>query len=117
MKPIEMPQDLNEKVFEIIELSKGSGKVKKGTNEATKALEKGSAKLVVVATDVQPPEVIMHIPLLGKEKNIPVVAVSSKQELGASVGLSVGTACVAVVDAGNSKKQLEDILKRIKLLE
>ena len=59
----------------------------------------------------------MHIPILGKEKNIPVVSVSSKQELGASAGLSVGTASVAIVDAGNSKKQLEDILKRIKQLE
>ncbi len=114
MKAIEMPQDLNEKVFEIIELSRASGKLRKGTNEVTKALEKGIAKLVVVASDVQPPEVVMHLPLLGKEKNVPVVAVKSKQELGAAAGLTVGTASVAIVDAGNAKKQFEDLLKKIK---
>jgi large subunit ribosomal protein L7Ae len=117
MKPVELPEELNEKIFEIIEISRQSGKIKKGTNEVTKAIEKGIAKIVITASDVTPPEVIMHLPLLGKEKNIPVVAVKSRQELGASAGLTVPTSSVAITEAGNAAKQLDEILKRIKQLE
>jgi large subunit ribosomal protein L7Ae len=117
MKPVELPQELTEKLFEVIEIARTSGKVKKGTNEVTKALEKGTAKIAVTASDVQPQEVIMHLPLIGKEKGIPVVAVSSRQELGASAGLTVPTASVAVTDAGDAKKQLDELAKKIKALE
>ena len=59
------------KVLDIVEIARTSGKIRKGANEATKAIEKGDAKLVVYAGDVNPKEVIMHLPLLCKEKNIP----------------------------------------------
>ena len=58
------------KVLEIVEIARTSGKIRKGSNEATKAIEKGEAKLVVYADDVTPKEIIMHLPLLCKEKNI-----------------------------------------------
>ena len=59
----------------------------KGCNEATKALERGTAKLVAIAKDVTPPEITMHIPLLAKEKGIPCKEVSSKDDLGAAAGI------------------------------
>ena len=64
----EATKETVEKVYEAIELAKATGKLSKGANEATKALERGTAKLVAFASDVQPPEIVMHIPILAKEK-------------------------------------------------
>lgn len=97
------------KVLEIVEIARTSGKIRKGANEATKAIEKGDAKLVVYASDVNPKEIIMHLPLLCKEKNVFCVAVSKKEDLGAAAGLSLGTAAVAVVKEGEAKRALEDL--------
>ena len=51
----EIPQDLVSAVYEAVRLAKQSGKVRKGTNETTKAIERGISKLVVIAEDVEPP--------------------------------------------------------------
>ena len=103
--------DKKELALQAIELAKNSGKIKKGTNEVTKAIEKGTAKLVVFAKDTQPAEIIMHIPLLAKEKNVPCIEVDSREELGAAAGLHVGTASVAIVVEGESKKIIAEIMK------
>jgi len=93
----ELTKELTEKVYQAIENSKSS--VKKGSNEVTKVLEKGKAKLVAIASDVNPPEIVMHLPLLGKEKNIPVVKVGTRDELGAAAGLGIPTSTVALMEA------------------
>ena len=100
-----------DKAYEAIEIAKSTGKIRKGSNEVTKALEKGQAKLVVVAQDVNPKEVVLHLPLLAKEKGCPCVMVPSKEELGAAAGLPVGTAAVAIVVEGEAKKIIEEISK------
>ena len=97
------------KILEAIEIARTTGKIRKGANETTKAIEKGQAKLVVYAEDVSPKEVIMHLPLLCKEKNIPCVKVSKKDDLGAAAGLPVGTAAVAIVKEGDAKRAVEEI--------
>jgi large subunit ribosomal protein L7Ae len=99
------------KVLEIVEIARNSGKIRKGANEATKAIEKGEAKLVVYASDVSPKEIVMHLPLLCKDKKILCVAVSKKEDLGAAAGLSLGTAAVAVVKEGEAKAALEALLR------
>ena len=100
-----------ETIFEAIELAKASGKIKKGTNEVTKAVERGVAKLVVVAEDASPKEITMHLPLLSKEKEIPCVMVGSKEELGAAAGLGVSTVAIAIVQEGQSKDLIKDIVE------
>lgn len=101
-----------EKAYEAIELAKKTGKIRKGSNEVTKALEKGKAKLVVIAKDVSPPEIIMHIPILAKEKGVVCIEVPSKDELGAAAGLGVGTAAVAVVQEGEAKKVIGELSRK-----
>lgn len=105
----ESPQDIVEKAYEAIESAKKTGKIKKGSNEVTKVIERGIAKLVIVARDVEPKEIIMHFPALCKEKNIPLVIVPSKEELGAASGLMVKTAAVAIVQEGDAKKAIKYI--------
>lgn len=98
-----------EKVYEAIETAKKTGKITKGTNEVTKAIEKGTAKLVAIAGDVNPKEIIMHIPLLAKKHKITCVEVTSKAELGAAAGLPVGTSAVAILNPGEADlKGLEE---------
>ncbi len=99
------------KVLEAVEVARTTGKIRKGANETTKAIEKGNAKLVVYAADVNPKEVVMHLPLLCKEKNIPCVEISKKEDLGAAAGLPVATAAVAVVKEGDAKAAIEEIAK------
>ena len=110
----EVDKQVMEKVYEAIEVAKKTGKIRKGSNEATKAVERGNAKLVVVAKDVTPPEVIMHIPLLAKEKGVPCITVSSKEELGAAAGISVETAAVAIIEEGDAKKVIAEIKDTVK---
>ena len=94
--------------YEIVELARKSGKIKKGTNEATKMVERGTAKAVIYAADVNPKEIVMHIPLIAKEKGIPCFEVASKEELGAAAGLTKPTAAVAIIDAGDAKSLLKE---------
>ena len=103
--------DKKELALQAVEVAKNSGKIKKGTNEVTKALEKGIAKLVVYAKDVQPAEIVMHLPILAKEKNVPCVAVDSREELGAAAGVGLPTSSVAIVNEGEAKKIIAQIAK------
>lgn len=112
-RKMRMASELDEKVFESIEIARTTGKIKKGTNEVTKAIERGNAKLVVVAKDVTPPEVVMHLPLLSKEKGIPCVQVGSREELGAAAGLAVSSGSVAIIDEGDAKKLIKEIAAQL----
>ncbi len=105
--------EIANKAYEAIEIAKTTGKIKKGTNETTKVIERGVAKLVVAAKDVNPPEVIMHLPALCKEKNIPYVEVPSKEELGAAAGLEVPTSSVAIVQEGEAKDLIKQIVSKL----
>ncbi len=102
-------KELIEKAYQAIETAKTSGKVRKGVNEVTKVIEKGTAKLVAYASDVSPPEIVMHLPLLCKEKGIPCIKVGGKEELGAAAGLTVSTVAVAVLQEGEAKKLIKEI--------
>jgi len=90
-------------VYDIVEKAAKTGKVDKGINEVTKAIERGVAKLVVYAADVSPKELTQHLPILAKEKGIKCVEADSKQKLGISVGIQVSTGAVAVIQPGEAK--------------
>jgi len=108
----EVSKDLAEKTFEAVEKARDSGKTRKGVNEVTKAIERGIAKLVVMAQDVEPEEVLMHIPVLCDEKRVPYSYVPSKAELGKAAGIEVPTSSIAIVDEGEGKRLIEEIAKK-----
>src|SRR5207247_3444497 len=81
----EISKDLVNAVYEAVRVAKQSGSVRKGTNETTKAIERGIGKLVVIAEDVQPPEVVAHLPIICEERNTPYIFVPSNQQLGESI--------------------------------
>jgi len=114
---MEVNKELANKILKVLEEIRESGKLKRGTNETTKSVERGQAKFVVIAADVNPPEIVMHLPLLCEERGIPFAKVPSKADLGAAVGLPVSCASVAVIDAGESAKKLDEIIKAIEALK
>jgi large subunit ribosomal protein L7Ae len=109
----DVPADLQERAIEALEVARDTGSVKKGTNETTKAIERGNAELVFVAEDVQPEEIVMHIPDLADEKGIAYIFVETQDDIGHAAGLEVGSAAAAIVDAGEASDDVEDIAKKI----
>lgn len=110
---IEIPKEVSDRVYELVELARDSGKIRKGTNEVTKLVERGEAMFVVMAEDVTPPEILMHMPALCDERKIPFAFVPSRAELGNACGLEKPTASIAIIDAGKGKPLLEDLAKKI----
>ncbi len=110
----EASKDLVKKAYEAVELARKGGKIRRGTNETTKAVERGTAKLVLVAEDANPPEITMHITPLCKEKGTPVLIVPSKEELGAAAGLNVPTVSVAIVEEGEGIDLVKEIAEKVK---
>ena len=112
----EMPKELADKVYELVELARDGGKIRKGTNEVTKLVERGETSMVIMAEDVSPPEILMHMPALCEERNVPYAYVPSKSELGNACGLEKPTAAVAIVDAGKGKPLLDELAEKLKAL-
>lgn len=110
---MEVSKDLVNAVYEAVRVAKQSGKVRKGTNETTKAIERGISKLVVIAEDVEPPEVVAHLPILCEERNAPFIFVPSKQQLGMSLGIDVGSAAATIIDAGEAQHIVEQVITSI----
>ena len=96
-------------IYSIIEKARKTGKIEKGTNEVTKAIERGTAKLVIYAADVEPKEIVQHLPFLCKEKNILCKEVDSKQKLGIAVGIPVAASSVAVIESGDAEKDIAEL--------
>ena len=109
----ETPEEVKKKLLDIVRTARETGRIRKGVNEVTKAVERGLAKLVVIAEDVNPPEIVMHLPQLCEEKGIPYAYVSTKEELGKAAGLKVGSSSVAVVDEGGAKELLSSVVKSL----
>lgn len=107
---MEVSDELNNKILEAVEIARATGYVRKGTNEATKAIERGAAELVVIAKDVDPPEIVMHLPPLCEEKNIPFVYVKNKDDLGRAAGIDVRCAAIAIAKSGDAKKLIAEIV-------
>ncbi len=110
----EVPKEVAEAAYEALKIAAESGKIRKGTNEATKSIERGRAKLVLVAENVEPPEIVAHIPMLCDERNAPYVYVPEKQKLGEAAGLMVGSAAAAIEEPGEGSELVDEILTKLK---
>lgn len=113
----DVPMDLVNPILEAVRSASTSGKVRKGTNEATKAIERGTGKLIVIAEDVEPPEVVAHLPILCEEQGTPYAFVPSKQELGNSLGIDITSAAAAILDAGDAQHIVDQVVASIEKIK
>ena len=112
----DVPAELKEKALSALEQARDTGKIKKGTNEVTKSVERGTAKLVLIGSDVSPPEIVMHLPMLCEEKKIAYLYVL-KAEIGESIGIHVPTAAACIVEEGKAKDMVADVAEKVKELK
>jgi large subunit ribosomal protein L7Ae len=77
--------------------------LKYGINTITKLVEQKKAKLVVIAHDVDPIELVVWLPALCRKQGVPYCIIKSKSRLGSLVHKKIVTA-VALVDVGKEDK-------------
>ena len=113
----DMPEGFADDCLSVLEVvSENPDAIRKGTNETTKAIERGTALLTFIALDVDPPEIVAHIPLLCEEKKAPYVYVDTKKSIGRAVGIGIQAASACIVDAGDSAKKIEQLAERAREL-
>ncbi len=113
----EVPPEVSEKAYQALKKARESGgKIRKGTNEVTKGVERGLCKLVLIAEDVDPPEVVAHLPLLCEEKKVPYLYVPSKKRLGEAAGIEVSAASACIVEPGEAKADLDELASKFQEL-
>ena len=109
---IEIPEKLQNKTLDFIKnVVEKKGSLKKGMNETTKTIERGVAKMVVIAGDITPAEIVMHLPAICQEKKVPYLFVNTKAELGKSAQISIPCSALSILDFGD--KALETEFKAI----
>ncbi len=114
--PDKLKEQIKNTIISIAEAK--DNKIRKGMNETTKSIERGQAKLVVMAEDVSPPEILFHIPFLCEEKKVPYTYISTRKILGNAVKINVGSASIAVVEVGTGNENiLEGLLKQLNAIK
>jgi large subunit ribosomal protein L7Ae len=109
----EVSKELADAAYEALQIAAKTGSVRKGTNETTKAIERAQAKLVVIAEDVQPPEVVAHLPLLCDERKIAFIFVPNKEKIGTAIGIDVPAGAAAIVKEGDATGLVKEIVARV----
>jgi len=112
-----VPKEVADAAYEALQIAAKTGVVRKGTNETTKAVERAQAKLVVIAEDVDPPEVVAHLPLLCEERKIPYMFVPSKAKIGDAIGIDVPAAAASIVKEGEAEGLVKEIIARVQELK
>ena len=105
--------DITNKIQDIIRDSAKKGFLKKGANEATKALNRGMAQIIVLAADTEPLEIVLHLPLLWEDKNVPYIFLPSQHSLGAACGVSRNIIAWAVISDGE-ESELQNRINELK---
>ncbi|PVD38448.1 hypothetical protein C0Q70_01063 [Pomacea canaliculata] len=115
--PLAEPQ-LTQNILDLVQQAANYKQLRKGANEATKTLNRGIAEFIVMAADAQPLEILLHLPLLCEDKNVPYVFVRSKQALGRACGVSrpVIACSVTAKDGSQLKSQITAIQNSIEKL-
>ncbi|KAH9504078.1 RNA binding protein snu13 [Bulinus truncatus] len=111
-------QKLTEQILELVQQASNYKQLKKGANEATKTLNRGLAEFIVLTADAEPIEILLHLPLLCEDKNVPYIFVRSKQALGRACGVSRPVIACSVIQKEGSqlRNQIQAIQRSIERL-
>ena len=109
---------LTQTIIDIVQTASNMKLVKKGANEATKALNRGMADLIVLAGDTNPIEILLHLPLLCEDKNVPYIFVPSKAALGRAAQVNRNVIALAITQSDNERlrQQIDGVKSEIEKL-
>ncbi|KAH3667203.1 hypothetical protein OGAPHI_002852 [Ogataea philodendri] len=110
--------NLTQQILDVVQQAQNLRQLKKGANETTKTLNRGISEFIIMAADTEPIEILLHLPLLCEDKNVPYVFVPSKTALGRACGVSrpVIAASITTNDASAIKNQIYAIKDKIETL-
>lgn len=110
--------ELTVAILELVQQASNYKQLKKGANEATKTLNRGITELIVMAADTEPLEILLHLPLLCEDKNVPYVFVPSKIALGRACGVSRPVVSCSILsnDASQLTPQIAAVRNQIEKL-
>jgi len=103
---------LTQELLDIVQQASHARQLKKGANEATKTLNRGISEIIILAADTAPLAILLHLPLLCEDKNVPYVYVPSKTSLGRACGVSR-----AVIAASITTNEASDLMNQIRSLK
>jgi len=112
----ETPEDLMTQIYDMLQAN-SNGRIKKGSNEVTKTAERGTAQFIILAEDVNPPELLAHIPLICAEKGIPFGYVADQEHLAQAAGLPVGVKAASIAVMEITKGAQEDFNNIVKAID
>jgi len=112
------PDAVDKAILDLVNEAANHKQIKKGANEATKCLNRSIAEFIVMAGDAMPIEILLHLPLLCEDKNVPYVFVHSKQALGRACGVTrpVVACCVTISEGSNLQSKINAIKDQIEKL-
>lgn len=110
--------NLTTKILNLVQQAHNFQQIRRGANEATKTLNRNQSELIVMAADAEPLEILLHLPLLCEDKNVPYVFVKSKQALGRSCGVQRSVVACSIVQSENTqlKPQISGLHQEIEKL-
>lgn len=110
--------NLTTKILNLIQQANNYQQLRRGANEATKTLNRNQSELIILAADAEPLEIVLHLPLLCEDKNVPYVFVRSKQALGRACGVQRCIVACSIVSSENSqlKSQISGLHQEVEKL-
>lgn len=110
--------NLTNQILDLVQQASHYKQLRKGANEATKTLNRGICEFIILTADTEPIEILLHLPLLCEDKNVPYVFVPSKTALGRACGVTrpVIACSVTTNEAKELQKQIETIKGQIERL-
>ncbi|KAG7535883.1 hypothetical protein FFLO_03629 [Filobasidium floriforme] len=109
---------LTNQILDLVQQASHYQQLKKGANEATKTLNRGICEFIIMTADTEPIEILLHLPLLCEDKNVPYVFLPSKTALGRACGVSraVIAASVTTNEARELNSQIQAVKQQIEKL-
>ncbi|KAL4067705.1 ribonucleoprotein-associated protein [Scleroderma yunnanense] len=106
-------ENLTNSILDLVQQAGQYKQLKKGANEATKTLNRGIAEFIVLTADTEPLEILLHLPLLCEEKNVPYVFIPAKAALGRACNVSRPVIAASVTTS--EARELQSQIRNIKL--
>ncbi|CAE6467094.1 unnamed protein product [Rhizoctonia solani] len=112
--------NLTNQILDLVQQAGQYKQLKKGANEGkfSSTLNRGIAEFIVLTADTEPIEILLHLPLLCEDKNVPYVFVPSKTALGRACDVTrpVIACSVTTNEARELQSQIETIKRKIETL-
>jgi len=101
------------KVYKLIKKGTKAKSIRSGLKDVQSRIRKGETGLVIFAGDVTPVDVMVHMPVVCEDKQIPYIYTPSRMDLGAAMGVKRGCLMILVKEHDDIKELYDEVSKEI----